>query len=293
MILVKEEFVGGEKWRRAVKLGGSDAIVLWMAMKCYCSQHPDTEGFVPGEEIEALAGAPRGARRKALQSLIDCGRLLPDGARGPGLVEPAEGGWRMHDYLEHSASPEEIELRRAKARLRKQDYRERTRRELAAVRRLTAELGAPPLETHPLGAGDNAGHVPRDGWDISRDTSGTVPRDGLADACPHEGAPVYAPAGASAHPSPALPNPTKKSLPSLASTIREPRGRGSELGRPVQACAAHRQFAAEHGLDVEPFVAELDADPSTAALSGDEIRARLAGLLMTAAEQRQAIGGAA
>lgn len=285
MILVKEEFVGGEKWRRASKLGGSDAIVLWLAMKCYCSQHPDTEGFVPGEEIEALAGAPRGARRKALQSLIDCGRLLPDGARGPGLVETVEGGWRLHDYLEHSASPEAEALRRAKARLRKQDYRDRTRRELASVQRLTAELGA----------GDTAGHVPSVSRDTSRDTGGTVSRDGLAGAGPREGAHDPAPTRASAHPSPTLPSPTqpKNSLRSLASTIREPRAPGSELRRPVEACPAHRQFAAEHGLDVEPFVAELDADPSTATLSADEIRARLAGLLMTAAEQRQALGGAA
>jgi hypothetical protein len=296
MILVKEEFVGGEKWRRAVKLGGSDAIVLWLAMKCYCSQHPDTEGFVPGEEIEALPGAPRGARRKALQALLECGRLLPGGGRGTGLVEPAEGGWKLHDYLDHSASPEELELRRAKAALRKQTYRESKRRELDAVRRLSADLGAPP----PLGAGDTAGHVPRDTrghvphveGDIAGDTGGTVSRDGPTGAGPHEGAHGPALTRAGAHPSPTQPSPTqpKKSLRSLASTIRDPR---VELGRPVEACAAHRQFAAEHGLDVEPILAELRAAPGTACLSADEIRAQVGALLLSAAEQRQAIGGAA
>jgi hypothetical protein len=293
MILVKEEFIGGEKWRRAVKLGGSDAIVLWVAIKCYCSQHPDTEGFVPGEELEALPGAPRGARRKALQALLECGRLLPGGDRGPGLLEPAEGGWILHDYLEHSASPEEIELRRARARLRKQDYRERTRRELAAVLRLTADLGTPALAPPPLEAGDTVGHVPHVPWDTSGDTGGTVPRDDLAGACPREGERVPAPTRASAHPNPTQPNPTQKSLRSLASTIRDPRAPPGELRHPVEACAAHRQFAADHGLDVEPLLAELRAAPGTAGLSSDEIRTRLAGMLEAAAEVRQAIGGAA
>lgn len=282
MILVKEEFVGGEKWRRAVKLGGSDSIVLWMAMKNYCSQHPDTEGFVPDEELDALPGAPRGARRKALQALIACGRLLPCGGRGAGLVELAEGGWLLHDYCEHSASPEEIELRRAKARLRKQTYREGKRRELDAVRRLTAELGA----------GDTAGHVPSGARDTPRDTGETVTRDSLAGACPPGGAHEGAPTRASAHPSPAQPSPTqpKKSLRSLASTIRDPRG---GLPPPVEACAEHRQFAADYGLDVEPFLAELRDAASAESLSPDEIRTRLGALLMTAAEQRQAMGGAA
>ncbi len=81
MILIKEEFIGGPKFRRAVKLGGSDAIVMWLALKCYCSQHPDTEGFVPAEELDDLPGAPRRAD-KALQALIECGRMLPGGERG-------------------------------------------------------------------------------------------------------------------------------------------------------------------------------------------------------------------
>jgi|GEM_PF-4921790 len=293
MILIKEEFVGGEKWCRAVKLGGNDVIAMWLAMKRYCSLHPDTEGFVPDEELDALPGAPRAARRKPLQALIECGRLLPGGQRGTGLVEPAEGGWKLHDYLDHSAAPEEIELRRQKARLRKQDERERKRLELAAVRRLSAELTAGGDAAGHV-TRDTAGHVTRDGCDISRDTGETVPRDGLAGERPHEGAPVPAPTRASAHPSPTLPNPSKKSLRSLTSTIRDPRGRGSELGRPVEVCPAHREFALEHGVDVAPLLVELADDPSTAGLSPDDLRARLGALLMTAAEQRQAaIGGAA
>jgi hypothetical protein len=273
MLLIKEEFVGGEKYRRAVELGGYDAIGLWLAMKRYCSIYPDTVGFVPNEELDGLPGAPRGARRKALQALIQCGRLLPGGQRGTGLVEAVAGGWKLHDYLDHSAPPEEIELRREKARLKKQSYREHKRRELAAVRRLAGELS-------PGTSGDTEGDSPGDiEGDSPPDTGGTV----LAGARPHEGARVPAPTRGRALPNPTQPNPTKKNLPRLASTIREPQR--------IEAGPAHRQFAAEHGLELEPFLAQLRQAPSTEALSDDEIRTRLAGMLVQAVERR--LGGAA
>jgi hypothetical protein len=283
--------VGGEKWRRAVKLGGYEAIALWVAMKCYCSVHPDTEGFVPDEELDALPGAPRGARRRALPALLECGRLLPSGERGAGLVEGAEGGWRLHDYLDHSAAPEEIELRREKGRLRKQSYRESKRRELAAVRRFAGELAAgdAPADGTPR---DMSHGTPRD---IERDTptdteegaAGGVPRDALAGACPPEGAREPAPTRAGALPSPAQPSPTKKSLRRLTSTIRN---RAHGIGR-VEACAAHQQFAAENGIELAPILDELRADPGTAILSADEIRTLLGARLASAAAEQ--LGGAA
>ena len=299
MILIKEEFVGGEKWRRAVKLGGSDAIALWLAMKCYCSLHPDTVGFVPAEGLDELPGAPR-RTGKALQALLECGRLLPGGARGAGLVEPAEGGWRLHDYLDHSASPEEIELRREKQRLKKQTYRESKRRELAAVRRFaaeTAELGDPPLLAHPLGEGTCPPLSPGDMGDNPGDTDGDNPGDtagdngetSLAGAGPREGVRPPAPVRASAQPSPALPNPAKKSLQSLSSEIRSARASlGGVLAR-VEACPAHRRIAAAHGIELEPLLDELRAAPDVGALSADQIRDRIGAML----EQRTAIGGAA
>lgn len=277
MILIKEEFVGGEKYRRAVELGGSDVIVLWLALKCYCSQHPDTEGFIPTEVLDGLPGAPRRAR-KALQALIECGRMLPGGERGTGLVESAEYGWRLHDYLDHAAAPEEDELRRAKARLRKQTYRDGKRRELAAVRRLAGDLAA---------AGDRAGQSGDTEGDSPGDSGGNVPMGVLAGVPPREGAPTRA----SAHPNPSQPN--QKSLRSLASTIRDLGMRPDELERSLEPCAAHRQYAAEHDLDLDQILSELAIEAGAACLSRDEIRGRIALKLELAAERRQAMGGAA
>jgi hypothetical protein len=293
MILIKEEFVGGPKYRRAVTLGGSDAIAMWLALKCYCSQHPDTQGFVPAEDLAELPGAPRRSG-KALQALIDCGRLLPGGERGAGLVEATEGGWQMHDYGDHAPAPEETELRREKARLRQQAHRENKRRELAAVKRLRVDLAQVPAGegvTQPVtpGARDNP-------CDLSRDAGGVSPPGGR----PREGAPTRA----GALPSPTLPNPPQpnlKTLRGLSSTIRDPRGRTrtpAPLGpeppedRPPEAAAAleisaaHRQFAADYGVDPEAVLAELESDPGTAELTPAEVQTRLAARLITAASQR-------
>jgi len=299
MILIKEEFVGGEKWRRAVELGASDAIVLWLAMKCYCSAHPDTEGFVPSEDLDRLPGAPRRAR-KALEALRDCGRKLPSGERGAGLVEPVEGGWRLHDYLDHSASPEEVELRREKARLRQQSHRDNKRRELAAVKRLMADTALPEGEgvLPPGGPLESTAHVTPGERDNPCDSRRDTGETSHPIARPREGGRAPAPTRARPHPSPSQPSPTKN-LRTLASTIRDLWAPLGEAETTVEASAWHRQFAAEHGIDLEPLLAELRAAPSSAALSPDELRARLATLLVAAtgyatpAEQPRALGGAA
>jgi hypothetical protein len=281
MILIKEEFIGGEKYRRAVKLGGSDAIAMWLALKCYCSQHPDTEGFVPAEELDELPGAPRRAS-KALQALIDCGRLLPRGARGAGLIEVAEGGWKMHDYADHAPAPEETELRREKARLRQQAHREAKRRELAAVKRFKLDIalldGEGVTGNVTPGKSDNP-------CDMSRDNPRDIDGTSLAGAPPHEGAREPAPTRAGALPNPTLPNPTKKTLLSLTSTIRD--------ARAIEASPEQRLFADENGVDLESVLAELRAAPDTAGLSLDEIRVRLDAKLAQAVEQREPMGGAA
>lgn len=302
MIVIKEEFVGGEKHSRAMKIGGGDAIAMWLALKCYASLHPAAEGFIADEDIDTLAGAPR-RPRKALQALVECGRLLPDGQRGPGLVDPVEGGWRLHDYLDHSVSPEEEELRRTRARLKKKRQRAEKRRELEQLRELELRgmsLGCPG-GTGGTCPGDTGGHVPGDRGDMSRGTSlGTSPRDSLARLRPAAPVPTR-------DPNPTLPNPNLKTPPPpLRRNYQEPRasaGDPAPLGlvlelpkreqQPPDPRAEHLRFAADYGLDLDAIAAKCTEDPGFQALGATEQRQAITRALIGAAAERECVGGAA
>jgi hypothetical protein len=213
MMMLKEEFVGGEKYRRAVKLGRADAILMWLALKRYASSHPSSEGFVPDEDVDDLPGAPRAAR-KAIKALVDCGRLLPDGSRGYGLIEPAPGGWQMHDYLDHAETPEDDELRRERARQKKQQQRELKRRELDLVRSLSLGTGAGQTgdndgDRRGTTTGTDGGQRRGQTGDNPGDNDGDKPGVSLAGGRP--GPCVQAPAPTRA-PARSQPNPTQPTL---------------------------------------------------------------------------------
>jgi hypothetical protein len=326
MICIKEEFVGGEKYRRAMKLGRADAIVLWLALKCYASEHPSSEGFVADEDIDTLKGAPRGVR-KALQALVDCGRLLPDGTRSSGLIDMAKGGWQLHDYLDHSATPEELELRREKARLKKQKQRQEQRRELGIVQSQTRNvsrvlhqgreqspraLGAGGIrgDMSPGTPGDRRGDMspgtPGDtggqtGGHVPRDTRGDVPGTGLAGARPPAHALAPAPVRALARPSPALPTPlfsNKDPDPDARAGGRVPGdtgGHGARGYERVEPLAEHRRYAELHCLNLEECMRSFREDPRTARLSTTDAWAQITKLLEkeAAAERQGRVGGVA
>jgi hypothetical protein len=284
MIVIKEEFVGSEKYRRAVKLGRSDAIVMWLALKCYASLHATSEGFIPDEDLDELPGAPRAAR-KALQALVACGRLLPDGTRSQGLVEPAPGGWQLHDYLDHSVSPEELELRRERARLKKQRQRADQRQELEtlrAVRHAVDGMGKPG-DMSPGQQGDRRGHVP---GDKSRPTPGATPSLSPEDG--RGGAPAPARGHARPPPLPSPPQPTFKSL-DLINESPEPGPISVASARmPDPIDTEHRRFAAEHELDIDAIAFELCADPATP-FGAEALRHALTKRLMDAAAAREKV----
>lgn len=121
MITIKEEFVGCNKWERATMMGGSDAIVLWLAMKAHAATHL-TDGFVSDEDMRTLRGSPK-RQSRALKALMQCGRLNPDGTRGAGLVDHVEHGFQLHNYLEHAESRERILERRRLASERKERHK--------------------------------------------------------------------------------------------------------------------------------------------------------------------------
>lgn len=209
MITIKEEFVGGDKWKRAIELGGPDAILLWLAIKRYAAEH-NTAGFVPDEEIERLPGAPKKAR-KLLPALTGCGRRQPDGTMGDGLLDPHPHGWMLHNYEDHATSAEEEELRRLKARERKRAYREQKARELAELK---GQKAGQPRDAVPPESDDCPTDVP--GTETGQDgtESGTVPR---ARVYTHAGAPPRIPT---------QPNPTqpeREEIPPPPSEPEQPR----------------------------------------------------------------------
>src|SRR3954463_2999199 len=81
------------KFIRAVKLGGSEAVHLWLGLKAYCNQQL-TDGFIPTDMLDEGRG-PRDAKKRsaALQVLRDV-KLLDD----------STGGLTLHNYLKLSRS---------------------------------------------------------------------------------------------------------------------------------------------------------------------------------------------
>jgi hypothetical protein len=134
LITVKEEFLGSVKVKAAVRIGGWEAIALWLALKGYVSAG-NTGGFIPTEVISDLPGIPKNWD-KAMKGLMGCGKIQPDGVRGAGLVVGVAHGYMLHDYEDHGTAPEVEELRRRKAREQKRRRREEIARQLEESRRL-------------------------------------------------------------------------------------------------------------------------------------------------------------
>ncbi len=107
-----DQILAHPKFVRAVKLGGSEAVHLWLGLRAYCGQHL-TDGLVPEDMLDEVRG-PTNPKLRA--------RAL-DALRTVGLVDAAEGGVKLHDYLDWSSSREEVLQRRESARDRKRRSR--------------------------------------------------------------------------------------------------------------------------------------------------------------------------
>ena len=98
------------KTRRLLRACGLDAFGLHSLAILHCSRYL-TDGFVEEEFVkEALDDARvRGKARIALtDALVEQGQW-----------EPVDGGWRIHDYLDHNPSRAEVEARRRRDAERK------------------------------------------------------------------------------------------------------------------------------------------------------------------------------
>ncbi len=95
------------KFIRAVKLGGGDAVHMWLGIRAYCAKQL-TDGFVPTDMLDELRGPTVGKRRDAALTAL----------RQVGLIEDAPDGVRMHDYLQWSKSRDAVLRQREAARER-------------------------------------------------------------------------------------------------------------------------------------------------------------------------------
>jgi hypothetical protein len=107
-IELDDQILNHPKFIRAVKIGGSEAIHMWLGMRAYCSQNL-TDGFIPSDMLDEVRG-PKSekVRRAAMAALVEVN-----------LVEIRENGVALHDYLDWASSRDEVTQWRAKARERK------------------------------------------------------------------------------------------------------------------------------------------------------------------------------
>jgi len=96
------------KFIRAAKLGGSEAIHLWLGLRAYCGKHL-TDGAIPKDMLDEVRGPANPKKRAAaLAALVTVG-----------LLHEADDQMLMHDYLDWSSSRDEVLKAREAARLRK------------------------------------------------------------------------------------------------------------------------------------------------------------------------------
>ena len=79
---------------------------VWICSLAYANRHL-TDGFIPSHALRRINGSSRDAGE-----LVTAGLWLPD-----------DGGWEIHDYLEHQRSREQIESERLAIRRRVDRWR--------------------------------------------------------------------------------------------------------------------------------------------------------------------------
>jgi hypothetical protein len=129
---------------------GTTALAVHVWALCYCAKHL-TDGRV---SLGMLWGCPWVSKRSALISAVE--RLV-----GAGLWEWAEGGFAIHDYLDHNPDAAQVkESRRLKAErqarwLARKKECEDGRRDASRKRTKDASRVGPPTPT-PKGVGVEA-----------------------------------------------------------------------------------------------------------------------------------------
>lgn len=93
---------GSITWHAKALSAGDAALGVWVRLLGHCAQHL-TDGFVAAPVAVAVGSSSPGA----VDALVRAGLLVV-----------AEGGYRLHDYLEHNSSRADIEASREASRER-------------------------------------------------------------------------------------------------------------------------------------------------------------------------------
>lgn len=134
------------KFVRAVRRGGSAAVHLWLGMMSFCKQRL-TDGLVPADMVDVVAGPATRWRKPALVALVEAG-----------LLESDPSGYRVHDYLRHNDARETVERRVSERRARDEARR------LAYLARNghdTETITNTETITQPVGVGADAPPKPK------------------------------------------------------------------------------------------------------------------------------------
>lgn len=83
------------------------ALGLWVLAGSYCSDYPETDGFVSLQVATRLAGGTNAAKR--LGAVL----VAAKGSSRVGLWVVAEGGWRFHDWGQYQPTAEDVAERLA------------------------------------------------------------------------------------------------------------------------------------------------------------------------------------
>lgn len=228
LITIKEEFLTDEKTIEAIRLGGYEALAMWLALKGYAARKL-TDGFIPDLAIDRLPGAPKHPR-KALRALVECGLPGRNGERGSGLVDTVEHGWQLHDYLDHANPASVEEERRRRAREKKRQQRDKSR----------GQVGTCPGTTEGPDKGQPT--------DMSPGTDPGTSRD-------HTGA-----SGRSRAPSPAQPPPEGKDPPTPGPRRRDPFDLAKNRPDVRELFEAWKRTFGYHGARLDVGSASVDAD---------------------------------
>lgn len=129
-----DQILNHRKFVRAVRLGGSEAIHMWLGIRAYVGQNL-SDGLVPSDLVDDIRGPSGKKRTLALNTLAEVG-LVHRVEAGALLGEPCEkcsarlaamgiafGGLLMHDFTDWSRSKSQVLADRERARERQAQSR--------------------------------------------------------------------------------------------------------------------------------------------------------------------------